>query len=210
MAIDHLRLVDEAEVTDAEHPIVQSAYAAAELALDMAKARGNAENLQAAQAVLSAMDPTRDAQFLAGQSVEAALPFTDVAKDAPYYDQLLAVYQAGLMKGVTETQFAPEKPVAWSMVASILYQMAGKPEVESAGSRWFSKAVTWAEGEGLLPGYEDGVTDATADLTAAQAAAILSSYAQRQEITLPEGALPSGEGMMTRSALASALAEFLG
>ncbi len=216
MAIDHMRLVDEAETTDAEHPIVQSAYAVAELALAAAKERGNAENLQAAQAVTDAMDPVRDAQFLAGQDVApaaapqpASLPFHDVAADAAYYSDLLAVYQAGLMRGMTAEQFAPETPVAWSMLANILYQMEGQPETEYTGSRWFSKAVSWADANGLLTGYESGVTDPSAELTSAQALAILAGYAQKQGIELADGALPGGDSTMTRAALASALTQLL-
>ena len=214
MAIDHLRLVDEAETADAEHPIVQSAYAVAEQVLAVAKERGNAENLQAAQAVVDALDPVRDAQFLAGQDAApvpaAALPFNDVAADAAYYGDLLAVYQAGLMRGVTAEQFVPETSVTWSMLANILYQLEGRPETESAGSRWFSKAVAWADANGLLPGYEDGVTDPTAGLTGDEAAAILAGYAEKQGITLEEGALPGGDGTVSRADLTSVLAHFVG
>ena len=75
--------------------------------------------------------------------------------------------------------------------------------------RWFSKAVAWADANGLLPGYEDGVTDPTAGLTGDEAAAILTGYAEKQGITLEEGALPGGDGTVSRAALTSVLAHFV-
>ncbi len=65
MAIDKLRLVDAEGDVATDHPIVQSAYAVVDLAMEMAEKRSNDENISALRRIASMLDEQRDAEKLA-------------------------------------------------------------------------------------------------------------------------------------------------
>lgn len=77
------------------------------------------------------------------------LPFTDVAENAGYYDAVAAVYEAGLVNGVTKSSFAPAKPLTRETFATMLYRLAGEPEVEEKTfadvkvGAWYADAAAW-------------------------------------------------------------------
>ena len=192
MAIDHMRLVADEATQDTDHPVVQSAYAVAELVAEMAAERGTAANLAAAQALANAMDPIRDTKFMADNKLVPELPFTDVAESDDCYADVKAVYCAGLMRGVASDRFAPDQAVTWDMLATVLHRLAGRPEA--------ADVTAWALAEGLLP-------TAAGALTADQLASALSGYAKSQNVTL--SGLPSGSGTVTRAQLASVLTGFV-
>ena len=75
------------------------------------------------------------------------MPFTDVKEDAWYYEAVLYAMQEGYFKGVTATTFAPESKLSRAMAVTVLYRMAGEPEVTGT--------VTFTDVKGrrlLLPG----------------------------------------------------------
>lgn len=49
---------------------------------------------------------------------EVTMPFKDVTEDKWYYDDVKSVYMAGLMKGVSEDTFAPDKPITRAEMAA--------------------------------------------------------------------------------------------
>lgn len=70
---------------------------------------------------------------------------------------------AGLMNGMTATEFAPNVTTTRAMVAQVLYRLAGSPTVERTGAfadvapgAWYYDAMLWASSTGILKGYEDG------------------------------------------------------
>lgn len=80
----------------------------------------------------------------------AALPFADVAEGAWYYDAVKAVYEAGLMKGVTDTSFDPDGTLTRAMIWTILARADGVDT--EGGSSWYSKAQAWAVSKGVSDG----------------------------------------------------------
>lgn len=52
------------------------------------------------------------------------MKFTDVSKDAWYYNNIKNVYFSGLMKGVSEELFQPERPITRAECAAIVDRMA--------------------------------------------------------------------------------------
>ena len=50
------------------------------------------------------------------------LPFTDVSKDAWYYDAIKHIYFAGLMKGTSATTFEPDRPITRAEFAVMEYR----------------------------------------------------------------------------------------
>ena len=56
------------------------------------------------------------------------LPFDDVPSDAWYFDTVAEVYEAGIMKGQSETKFAPLKTMSRSEFVMLLYRITGITE----------------------------------------------------------------------------------
>lgn len=115
-----------------------------------------------------------------------SLPFTDIADNAWYADAVRYVYKHGLMAGTSATTFAPDVTTSRSMIATILWRMAGSPVVNYAMNfadvpqdQWYSEAIRWAASEGIASGY--GNTFGTHDpITREQLATMLWRYAQSE------------------------------
>ena len=65
----------------------------------------------------------------------------------------------GYMNGMTQTTFAPRTDLNRGMMVTILYRIAGKPEVEGAPAftdvptgKYFTDPVVWAAGNGITKG----------------------------------------------------------
>ena len=113
-----------------------------------------------------------------------SLPFTDIADNAWYADAVRYVYKHGLMAGTSATTFAPDVTTSRSMIATILWRMAGSPVVNYAMNfvdvpqdQWYSEAIRWVASEGIASGY--GNTFGTHDpITREQLAVMLYQFAQ--------------------------------
>ena len=93
---------------------------------------------------------------------EDALPFSDVPESAWYFDEVQYVYENGLMRGVSDDAFAPEATLTRAMLVTILYRMAGEPEVTDGASFsdvpadcWYTDAVAWAKEMQVVTGYSE-------------------------------------------------------
>ena len=82
----------------------------------------------------------------------SALPFVDVSVNAWYYETVKAAYDAGLMNGVTDTEFAPNAPLTRAMIWTILARASGV-ETEG-GATWYAKAQEWAVTKGVSDGED--------------------------------------------------------
>lgn len=115
------------------------------------------------------------------------LPFSDVPGDVWYTDAVSYVCQHGLMAGTTETTFGPDTTASRSMIATILWRMAGSPVVNYAMNfadvpqgQWYSEAVRWAASERIVGGYENGTFGTDDPITREQFAVMLYRFAQEQ------------------------------
>ena len=116
-----------------------------------------------------------------------SLPFTDIADNAWYADAVRYVYEHGLMAGTSATTFAPDATTSRSMIATILWRMAGSPVVnyamdytDVAQGQWYSEAIRWAASEGIVGGYGNGLFGTNDPITREQFAAMLYRFAQEQ------------------------------
>ena len=112
-------------------------------------------------------------------------PFADVSSADWYYDNVRYAYYNHIMSGVTDTLFAPDSTLTRGMVAQILYNMEGQPNMvvdnpftDVADSAWYKTAVTWAASNSIVNGYGDGRFGPEDKVTREQLAAILYRYAQ--------------------------------
>ena len=113
------------------------------------------------------------------------MPFIDVSAGAWYEDGVRYVYEKGLMAGTSATTFGPDVTTTRGMIATILWRLAGSPQVDyamafddvAAGS-WYAEAIRWAASEGIVSGYGDGKFGPDDIITREQMAAMLYRYAQ--------------------------------
>ena len=92
------------------------------------------------------------------------------------------------MKGVSETEFAPEDNLTRAALVTLLYRMENEPQTELSGlsdaesGAWYEKAVGWAYKNGIVNGIKNGDGEyyfaPNDDVTREQAAAILYRYAR--------------------------------
>ncbi|MCL2200439.1 MAG: S-layer homology domain-containing protein [Oscillospiraceae bacterium] len=98
--------------------------------------------------------------------VLGGLTFEDVVPGAWYFPAVMYVYDEGIMEGFPEGGFMPETPLTRAQIVTILYRMAGSPEVaglanpfeDVAAGDWWTPQILWAYDTGVTTGFlEDGV-----------------------------------------------------
>lgn len=128
-------------------------------------------------------------------------PFDDVSRgpetDTAYVGIRSAV-EAGLMRGVTEDTFAPDRAITYAELATILARTEGV--TLEAGTPWYAPAVAWAESKGLPQ-----AGNPNAGLSGSDFAAIVTSYAASRGVT---PVLPELSETVTRSDAAGILIQF--
>ena len=113
--------------------------------------------------------------------------FSDAPADAWYAEAVQYVYENGLMTGTSDTTFSPDLTTSRSMIATILWRMAGSPVVNYAmdfadvpADQWYAEAVRWASSEGIVGGYGNGSFGTGDPITREQFAVMLYRFAQKQ------------------------------
>ena len=115
-------------------------------------------------------------------------PFTDVKEEDWFYEAVKYVVQKGLFAGTSETTFEPNLTMTRSMLVTVLYRLAGSPEVEGsskfsdvAPNAYYTDAVIWATQNGIVGGYDNGQFGTNDPVSREQMATILYRYAQHME-----------------------------
>lgn len=125
----------------------------------------------------------KDESGESGESVTSAQTFTDVSIFDWYNEGVMYVSENGIMNGVGGNKFEPDTKLKREMLATILWNMEGKPEpkdiapfLDVMSGEYYSKAIAWAGENGIISGYgsEYGVGEA---VTREDFAAILYRYA---------------------------------
>ena len=113
--------------------------------------------------------------------------FTDVPKDSPYYEYVNNVYAMGLVKGVSETEFAPEDNLTRAMLVTMIGRFdesinGALPEgaesvfTDVKSGKWYTSYISWAAEKGYVNGYPDGTFRPDAPVTREEALAIICRY----------------------------------
>ncbi|WIV20249.1 S-layer homology domain-containing protein [Paenibacillus polygoni] len=121
---------------------------------------------------------------------KASSMFTDVAADAWYADDITNVVNKGLMNGMSSTAFGPNMNLTRGMMATILYRMAGSPDVtgdaafsDVSSDKYYAKAVAWAAKQGIVEGYKDGTFRPNDNMTRGMMVTVLYRMAGSPAIT---------------------------
>ena len=106
--------------------------------------------------------------------------YTDVTGDEWYAEAVDALREKGIMNGVENNNFAPERTFTRASLATVLYRMAGSPAVsgedpftDTASGVWYSDAVLWASQNGVVNGIGNGLYGTDNPTTQEQLAVML-------------------------------------
>ena len=109
--------------------------------------------------------------------------FADVDAGAWYADAAVYCRNNGLMSGTSGTTFSPDTAMTRSMLATVLYRLAGSPAVtgsdaftDTIDGAWYADAVLWAFQSGIISGYGGGLFGTNDPVTREQIATILWRY----------------------------------
>lgn len=123
------------------------------------------------------------------------IPFADVLVNHKYFDDILYVYRAGLMNGVSGTRFAPDAELTRSMLVTILWRFGDSPKASAnlnfsdvPDSEWYANAVAWASSAGIVTGYTNDRFAPNDSVTREQALVILARYVKSLGITADKAA----------------------
>ena len=121
-------------------------------------------------------------------------PFADAAPTAWYHDGVHYCLENGLMRGVSGGKFLPDGITTRAQLVTILWRLEGGPETNGAvrfgdvaGGAWYTQAVRWAAGCGVVKGYDNGYFGPDDAVTREQMAAILYRYAQHKGYDVSAG-----------------------
>ena len=126
-------------------------------------------------------------RFAGTPKAAAKAVFADVADGVWYADSVAWACENGIVKGVSETEFAPDAFVTREQMALILSRYAAKDTDESKETAFDDiatlseesrAAIEWAFAAGILNGMTETTFAPSENATRAQAAAIFVRFAK--------------------------------
>lgn len=121
--------------------------------------------------------------------------FSDVTSSDWYSNAVTYVFDNNIMTGTSATTFAPNATVERSQVVQMLYNLEGQPTVTGSSGfsdiksdDWYSKAVTWAERNGVVDGYENNAFRPGKAVSREEFAQMLYNYSKYKRYDLSAAA----------------------
>jgi len=108
--------------------------------------------------------------------------YSDVPSDHWAYDDIYYVTNLGLFQG-SDGAFLPESTMTRGMLVVVLHNMEGNPAGDASvsfsdvGDAWYTDAIRWAAGKGIVEGYPDGTFGPDDPITREDLATIMYRYA---------------------------------
>ncbi|MBE6914739.1 MAG: hypothetical protein E7472_07410, partial [Ruminococcaceae bacterium] len=117
------------------------------------------------------------------KATAATCAFTDVDKDAYYYEALLWAVENGITNGTSDTTFSPNAVCSRGQMATFLYRNAKTPAVSGGhaftdvkADAYYNNAVIWAAEQKITNGTSDTAFSPDADCTRGQMVTFLYRY----------------------------------
>ena len=111
--------------------------------------------------------------------------FTDLSEDAWYAECVEWCVGKGLMNGLSDTRFAPEKGMNRAMAVTMLWRLEGCPYVnyyltftDLEEDAWYTEAVRWAASENIVNGYDEATFAPYELITREELATMFYRYAE--------------------------------
>lgn len=124
--------------------------------------------------------------------------FTDIENGYWAADSIAYVTEKGLFTGVTDTTFAPSAEMTRAMYVVVLNRFGTKVDTkwqipcttpkkfsDIPDGEWYSEAVAWAGGTGLVNGMGENMFDPYRAITREQIAVMTVNFARLCGVTLP-------------------------
>ncbi len=121
--------------------------------------------------------------------VNYLMMFDDVDQAAYYGEAVRWAASEGIVKGYSDTEFAPDQTITREEIAAILERYANYKSIDTSArgdltkfadeaqiSDWAKENVSWAVGYGLLSGKENSQLDPQGNATRAEMAAMLQRF----------------------------------
>ena len=112
--------------------------------------------------------------------------FPDLDTSAWYHEAVDYVIKTKLMQGNPDGTFAPNGTVTRAQMATVLWNMKGKPVVnyymtysDVSEEAWYAEAIRWATSEGIMQGFGNGQFSPDSPITREQVATTVYRYEQR-------------------------------
>ena len=123
-------------------------------------------------------------------SADAPAPFKDLEPGAWYADAVAWAAESGVVKGITQTEFAPDAPMTREQLAAILYRCAQAKGQGFTGmwyfpldfkdaaevSDWADEAMHWMVMKGIIKGRTETTLNPKNQSSRAEIATILMRY----------------------------------
>ena len=126
--------------------------------------------------------------------------FLDVRPSDWYSDAVNYVCENGLMNGTSDTMFSPNATTSRGMIVTILYRLAGSPDMPESNwgypyadvdaSAYYSTPIYWARVNDLVTGYSDTQFGPDDAITREQLTVILYRYADYLGLDTDTGYIP--------------------
>lgn len=116
------------------------------------------------------------------------LGFKDVAANDWFEDDVKTVVEKGLMDGTGNNMFEPSATASRAMVVTVLYRMAGSPEVSTKTGftdlkdDWYKDAVAWATAEGITKGTSETTFEPNKPVSRQELATFLYRFAGAEKV----------------------------
>lgn len=128
---------------------------------------------------------------LAAETKVDIVGFDDVKAGRYYVDGINYVVGEGYMEGVGNNKFAPNTKTSRGMAVTVLYRMAGSPDVSAEipftdvdPERYYADAVVWAYKEKITDGVTETMFAPNHVVTREQMVTLLARYATTLGITV--------------------------
>ena len=111
-------------------------------------------------------------------------PFSDVKTDDWYYEYVKYINEKNLMKGISESEFAPNNTVTRAMFVTVLYRLEKEPTGAKADfadvpeGTYYENAVGWAVQNGIVKGVSETEFAPDNDITREQMSLVFYRFAK--------------------------------
>lgn len=137
------------------------------------------------------------------------LDFKDLPKVGTWqYDAIAYCVEHGIMNGMSTTEFSPNGNLTRGQLVTVLYRVAGKPEVsyekvfpDVRSNEYYTLPIIWAAKNGIVNGFEDGTFRPNTPVTREQLATILYRYSGSPAVSGDLSAYPDAAAVQSYSKL---------
>lgn len=162
-------------------------HTAADAVLSEGIMNGTAENVFSPDMTVNRAQIVTVLYRLAGEpDIDSEIPFTDVAADSYYAAAVAWGYEAGIVMGLSETEFGPDQPVTRQQMVTFLYRYNGEAEADSTILKDYTDAdqlgqyavdpMSWAVANGIITGSSATTLSPQNNAKRIEAAAVIHRF----------------------------------